>query len=183
VRRLAVVLSVLLIMVLGVVAITSRPGAIAQEATPAGGDAVMGEEEIFAVLSYGVAEILPPAPAGVLLLRLNLEPGDSFELVPEDPATGVLYMETGTLTVNVPVPMTVLRAAGPGTPFPMVNEDTENVAASTDFMLSAGDFTIFPPRIEGEVHNDGSETASALVVNIGAIMEGVNLNQAATPAP
>src|SRR5688572_5826833 len=128
-RRLAVVMSAVLVMVLGVVAIVSQPGVIAQEATPAAADEAMAEEEIFAILSYGVAEVLPPAPAGVVLLRLNLEPGDSFELAPEDPATGVLYIETGTLTVNVPVPMTVLRAAGPGTPFPMVNEDTENVAA------------------------------------------------------
>ena len=176
-RRFAVPIPVLAVALLGLLA-AGRPGAgtVAQEATPAAEEEFELPEGVsFEALGYGTAEALPPAPAEFVLFRFGLEPGASFDLDPGDPSLALAYVEAGALTVRVDAPMTVLRAAGAGTPFP---EETEEVAAGTEFTLEAGDSALFPPHVAGVVRNDGAEPVAVLVANVGPL-EG---DEEGTPA-
>jgi hypothetical protein len=55
-------------------------------------------------------------------------------------------------------------------------DEPEAVETSTAFMFREGESALFPPRIAGEVRNDGDEDATAWVVNIALFSAG-----AATP--
>jgi quercetin dioxygenase-like cupin family protein len=156
----------------------------AQEATPATEDGGMMMEGIgFEGLGFGVATTLPEAPAELQLFRIFLEPGATLPFDPADPSTGMGYIEAGTVTINVSEPITVLRAAGAGTPFP---EETEEIAADTEFTLNVGDSAVIPAGVEGQMRNDGSEQASILVANVappmGEMMEEEDAAAEATPA-
>lgn len=153
----------------------------AQEATPAGDDGMMMEGVGFQVLGYGTADTLPAAPADMQLFRLFIEPGATFPLDPADPGTGIAFVEAGAVQIIVAAPMTVLRAAEAGAPFPEV---TEEFAADTEFTMNMGDSAVFPPSTGGEVRNDGSEPAAILVANVTPGMAGMgeDANAEATPA-
>lgn len=153
-RRFAVPIMAVALVLLGLMTATGVR-TVAQEATPAAGDDGMMMEGItFEVLGYGTAAELPAAPAELQLFRLRLEPGATFPFDPADPSTGMAFVEAGAVTINVASPMTVLRAAAAGNPFP---EETEEIAAGTEFTLNLGDSAVFPPHVEGEARNDGSE--------------------------
>jgi len=152
------------------------PGVLAQEATPTAEEAIP-EGVSFEGLGFLVAAELPPAPAEIALFRIGLAPGAVFPIEEEDPSLALAYVETGTVAFVVEAPITVLRAAGPGTPFP---EEHEEVAAGTPFELAAGDSALFPPRAAGEARNEGAEAASILVANVFPTGEG---GAAATPTP
>jgi anaerobic selenocysteine-containing dehydrogenase len=138
----------------------------------------------FEGLGFGVATSLPEAPAELQLFRIYLEPGAALPLDPADPSTGLGYIEAGSVTVNVSVPITVMRAAGAGTPFPM---ETEEIAVDTDFTMSVGDSAVIPGGTEGEIRNDGSEQVSILVANVapsmGQMMEEEDAAEATASAP
>jgi hypothetical protein len=147
-----------------------QPGAQAQDATPPAGAA---EDAVFRPLAAGTIEVLAPSTANVVLGRVSLAPGASIPFDPEDASAILVYQATGELTFRVDVPMTVARAAGAGTPTP-----PEEVAADTEFTLSDGDSALFPGSMGGEVRNDGTEEATAWVVDIAHLTEAP-----ATPTP
>ena len=184
-RRMPVLSSVVAVVLLAVVSLSAQPHAFAQEATPAAEDEMMPEGLSFEALGYGTSESLPAAPAEFALIRIGLEPGAVLPLDAEDPTVGLVYVESGAVTFNVSAAMTVLHAAGEGTPFPT---ETEEMAASADFTVAAGDSFVFPANVGGELRNDGAEPASILVVNLSPPMMGETMDegagdQAATPAP
>src|SRR5918998_5446190 len=81
-RRLAVLLSLVVIMLLGVLALHAQPVAIAQEATPAGveiGGVVFGP----VALATGLAL---PSPGDLFVARAALEPGGVVPVEETDPA-------------------------------------------------------------------------------------------------
>ena len=177
-RRVPILVSLFAVILVGlVVGAGFAGGAFAQEGTPA------AEEEIpegvtFEPLGFGAADELPAPPADLFLFRIGLEPDASFPLDPEDPSVALVYVESGEVTFEVDAPITVLRAAGPGTPFPM---EQEEFAAGTAFALSAGDSAVVPPRVAGEARNEGSEPVAVLVANVGPL-EGENgEGETATP--
>ncbi len=142
------------------------PGALAQDGTPpAEEEFELPEGVSFEALGYGTAEELPATPADVLLFRVGFEPGAGLE---DDPGArlALVYVEEGVLTVTMEGPMTVLRAAAEGTPFPM---ETETFAAGEEFTMAEGDSAIFPAGVAGEVRNEGDEPATVLVADIGPL--------------
>ena len=149
-------------------------GAQAQDATPpASTEAGTTEGAVFRPLAAGTIEVLAPSTANVVLGRLSLAPGASIPFDPEDPSAVLVYQASGELTFRVDVPMTVARAAGSGTPTP-----PEEVTADTEFTLSDGDSALFPGAMGGEVRNDGTEEATAWVVDISHLTEAPS-----TPTP
>ena len=76
--------------------------------------------------------------------------------------------------------MTVLRAAGAGTPFPM---ETETFAAGEAFELAAGDSAVFPPGAAGEARNEGDEPVTVLVADVGPPQGQAGTPPAGTPTP
>ena len=167
-RLRAFALLTLLLTLLGSVA-----PAVAQDATPAADQAAAASEATFRAVAAGTIEVLAPSTANLVLGRIALAPGASLPFDPQDPSALLVYMSSGEMTFRVAVPMTVARGGNDGTPVP-----PEDVAADTEFTLSNGDSALFPGAMAGEVRNDGTEEATAWVVDI------VHLTEApATPTP
>lgn len=183
-RRVSVLLSILVtILIGGVVTGWAGSNARAQEGTPSAED-FAPEGVTFVPVAFGTADELPATPADFILARFILEPGASFPIEANDPSAALVSIESGAITIQVDVPMTVTRAATI-TAFatPEVDESSvpppEEIAADTEFTLEVGDSAFFPGSITGEVRNDGQETAVALLAIIGP-QEG---NEMGTPAP
>ena len=178
-RRLSVLASLLAVLLVGL-ALGARfgAGALAQDGTPPPEEEFELPEGVsFAALGYGTAEDVPAAPAELFLFRIGLEPGANFPLEPET-SVALVYVEAGELTAVIEIPMTVLRAASAGTPFP---EATEAFAAGEEFTMAEGDSAIFPQDAAGELRNDGGEAVSLLVADVGPPEDGGD--EAGTPAP
>lgn len=120
------------------------------------------------------AEALAFAPGqeAPALYRLTFAPGVTYSIDPA-PEISLVYGEAGTLTFTLDAPVTITRAGA-------TNAPGEAVAAGAEFMLEAGDYTVFPPLVSGEVRNDGQEAASVVVASI--VPAGVATPTAATPA-
>ena len=167
--RRSVLLLVVVLTLLGNVA-----PAIAQDATPPSQHAAgTPEAATFRAVAAGSIDVLEPSTANVVLGRASLAPGARVPFDPTDPSALLVYMASGELTFRVDVPMTVARRGEAGTPVP-----PEAVAANTEFTLRDGDSAFFPGAIVGEVRNDGTDEATAWVVNIVHVIEA-----AATPTP
>jgi hypothetical protein len=156
---------------------TPRP--VAQEGTPPVGEEFPAGLS-FEPLAFGVAEELPTVPAGLSLFRVTLAPGTGLPIEADDPSVGLVYIEAGSLTAQVGASIGVLRgttatAMGGGGAEP----ETEEVAAGTEFILEAGDSTVFPPNVAGDIRNDGAVQAVALA----ALIEPLHGEDADTPAP
>lgn len=161
-RRSSVLFAVCVVALFGLLAVGGAAfGTVAQEATPAPEEFELPEGVGFEFLAFAPADLLPPAPTDVVLARFSLDPGASFSIEEDDPALALAYVESGAFTVEMQGPMTVLRAAGEGTPPP---EEGETIPAGTEFTLAAGESAIFPPNVAGSVRNDGTQPAVALLV-------------------
>ena len=155
-------------------------GAIAQEGTPPPDEEFELPEGVsFDALGYGAAAALPAAPADLALFRFGFEPGAGFPLDAEA-SLALVYVEAGVLTFAMEGTITVLRAAGAGTPFPM---QTETFAAGEAFALAAGDSAVFPAGVGGEVRNEGDERATILVADVSPTEEEAGTDAAGTPTP
>ena len=176
-RGSAVVLLVALVLVPLLAIHVGAPVAQAQDASPAAGEA---EGTPSAVHSRSVAggslEVLTPGTANLVLGRLVLAPGATLTFAGKDPSASLVYVQSGSLTFNITVPLTVARGAGRGTPSA---GQPEMVAANTEFTLNEDDSALFPPALQGEVRNDGTEDASAWVVSVAITPAGTPT--AATP--
>jgi len=167
-RRSLVLLGVVLTL------LGSLGSAAAQDATPAAEQAAgTPDAATFRALAAGSIEVLAPSTANLVLGRISLAPGATLPFDPADPSAILIYMATGELTFRVDVPMTVARGAASATPTP-----PEAVAADTEFTLRDGDSALFPGAMGGEVRNDGTDEATAWVVDIVHLTEA-----AATPTP
>ena len=168
-RRITVCL-LSVVMVLGTILLSGGLTATAQEATPPAEEE--GLEGIsFTFLGGGETDTLPTAPAGIYLVRIDLAPGAVLPSDPSDPSLSVFTVETGVITVTVDAPLTVLHLPTNAEPGP---DDFEQVAAGEEFTMEAGDSTLFPANIGGEIRNDGEEDA----VMVGTMIESIDERQA-----
>src|SRR5215217_1725328 len=164
-RRFSVLLSLVVVLLLGIMALSVQPVAVAQEATPAGEEmeGITFEPVTFAsgVDLTGLSELL--------VVRIGLEPGRALPIDP-DPGVGILLVESGTVTVQVEAPMTVTRGAGL----------SEAMAAGEAVTLSSGDAAYIPGSVAGEIRNEGQEPAVALGF---LVVPPEDMTGEATPAP
>jgi hypothetical protein len=99
---------------------------------------------------------------------------------PTDPSLGLVYVEAGSVTVQLNAPLQITRAAmvamlaTPNAAIP----GPEPVAANATVMIHAGDSVVGPPNVGGEVRNTGSSPAVLLLAGIAP----AELGPAATPA-
>ncbi len=169
-----------LVVVLLSLAAVGPAGALAQEGTPPPDEEFELPEGVsFEALGYGAAAALPAAPADLALFRFGFEPGAGFPLEAET-SVALVYVEAGVLTFAMEGPITVLRAAGAGTPFPV---QTETFAAGETFELAAGDSAAFPAGVAGEVGNEGDERAAVLVADVSPSEGDAGTDAAGTPTP
>jgi hypothetical protein len=180
-RRFSVLLSLVVVLLLGIMALSVQPVAVAQEATPAGEEmeGITFEPVTFAsgVDLTGLSELL--------VVRIGLEPGRALPIDP-DPGVGILLVESGTVTVQVEAPMTVTRGAGLGEAMAAAEETgdfstlMESIAAGEAVTLSSGDAAYIPGSVAGEIRNEGQEPAVALGF---LVVPPEDMTGEATPAP
>ena len=175
-RRVLILASLVAVMALSLV-VVGRTGVItlAQEGTP-GTEGTPAEEGVFAgarltFLGIGTAEQLPAAPVDFGFARITLEPGASFPVDASDPSVALGLVEAGTFTLRVEAPIQITRAATiaafstPGVD-PSAVPTPEAIPAGTEFTMTVGDSAVFPPSVDGEVRNDGQETAVLLLASL-----------------
>jgi hypothetical protein len=131
------------------------------------------------LLAGGVMPSFPPQPAAIALQRVRIAPGGHVVTPADDPRVVLLYLESGTLTVRNTVAATVMRGAAMATPGAQAQED---IAAETEFTMTAGDSFLSPAGSGGELRNDGSEEVILLAGLIVPVPAGTPV-AAGTPAP
>ena len=125
-----------------------------------------------------------PSPAGLVVVRIGMEPGAVLPSDPADPTVGLIILEAGQLTVRLDAPITVTRA-GTFAPALATAEaggefvpPEEAAAAGEAVTLRAGDVALFPPNAGGEIRNDGDERA----VGLAFLVTPPEMGEMGTPA-
>src|SRR5215218_1834721 len=126
-RRFSVLLSIVVVILLGSIAVRGQPVAVAQESTPAVD--MEPEGATYEPVSFALG-VDVPSPADLFLIRIGLEPGTGFPIEESDPAAGILLMESGTFTVQVNGPVRVTRGASLG-------EAMEGAESTGDLSMAA----------------------------------------------
>ena len=185
-RRLSLLLSVVIGLLLGMSALTAHPDVVAQEATPET-EEFMPEGVTFEPLALATGMALP-STGELFLARFGLEPGASLPIEEGDPAYALAVVESGELTIRFEGLLTVTRAEEMGA----VMEEAEAggaivpameaIAAGQEVTLSAGDSVLFPPNAGGEIRNDGQERMVGIVALVGPPPAEATPT-AGTPAP
>ena len=159
-RRPALLIPGLVLVLVALLAASRLPATHAQEGTPP----VVGLPAGVTVepIAFDLAAA-PPGLAAVRLTRVRLEPGARLALSPDDPSLAVVAVESGTLAVRATAPVVVSRAAGTATPGAAT---PEQIAAGTAFRLGPGDAFVGPPYAGGELRNDGPEPAVILTAAV-----------------
>ena len=170
-RRFAVLMSTVVVMLLGMLALRAQPVVIAQDATPS---SEMQEPEGVTFEPIAITSGLTlPSPADMIAARFSVDPGAALPLEASDPTGGMLIVESGSFTVRLDTSWAISRsgsfsaaiataeATGTFTP------SDEPIASGEEATLSAGDAAYIPGSISGEIRNDGSEPATGLVVLVG----------------
>jgi mannose-6-phosphate isomerase-like protein (cupin superfamily) len=127
----------------------------AQEATPEAAPFPPGVTVEPLALGFGAL----PAETDFELFRWTLAPGTVFPDSPVNAAVALLYVESGTLTVQFTTPLAIERGAAlavlatPGVAMP----GPDQVTADTAETLEAGDSVVAPLHAHGELRNEGSE--------------------------
>jgi quercetin dioxygenase-like cupin family protein len=183
-RRLIVLLSVVIAVQAGGPALAARLGAGAQDATPSSAEAGPEGGTFDAVaLAFGVDVA---SPIDMVVVRIGLEPGAAFPIEDSDPTTGILVVESGTLTVRVNAVVTVTRGTGLAGTLPPADggggdlPSTEEIAGGELVTLEAGDTAFIPGNVSGEISNGGDERAVGLAFLVGPSEGPVS---DATPSP
>ena len=181
-RRFSVLLSVIVVVLLGIVASWRQPVASGQEATPAGVK-IGGVTFEPVALATGIDL---PSPGDLFVARAALDPGGVVPIAANDPALGILLVESGTLTLQLEGPMTVTRGASLGAAMATaqatgdVSAAMESIPAGQAVTLAAGDAASIPANVAGEIRNEGQEPAVRLAI---LVFPPQAMTGAATPAP
>ena len=178
-RRSRVVLSMVVVLLLGGLALHAQPVTVAQEATPAG-EAM--EEVTFESVTF-VSGVGLPSFGDLYVARSTFEPGAAVPIEERDPTFGFLLVESGTLTVQVDLPMTVTRSGELDAAMATAEASgdfsnmLESIAEGEAVTLEAGDAAYIPANSAGEIRNEGQEQAVALAFLV------IPLTAEATPVP
>ena len=170
-RRFSVVLSVVVVMLLGIIAVWVQPVAVAQDATPSS-DMQEPAGVTFEPLAI-TSGVTLPSPADLITVRLTIDPGAVLPSEASDPTGGMLIVESGTLTLRLDTPLAVSRsgslmaAIGTAEATGTFTPTEEQIASGEEVTMSVGDVVYIPGSVSGEIRNDGDEPAVAHVVLIG----------------
>jgi quercetin dioxygenase-like cupin family protein len=153
-----------------------NPSTSAQDATPPSDQQAGAPEGVtFVTLASGTIDVLSPGTANIAFGRVRIAPGATVPFDPTDPSVDLVFIGSGTLTLQIDAPMSVARAAQSGTPAP---SEPEDIAAGTEFTMNEGDSALFPPNASGELRNDSDVDAVAWVTNVALFT-----SDAGTPTP
>lgn len=183
-RRFSVFLSIVALVLLGVLAWSVQPVAIAQEATPAA-EEMMPEGLTFEPVTFATG-VEAASPFDLFVFRIGLDAGAILPSDENDPSVGIVLVESGTLTVQMDGPVSVTRGAGLAEAM-MATEATgdfeslsESVTPGEAVTLEAGDAAYIGANIGGEIRNDSQERAVALGF---LVTQPGDMTGEATPVP
>ena len=178
----ALLSSIVIVALLGVIGSVAQPPAVAREATP--GPVMESPGVSFEPIAI-TSGLQLQGSTDLIVVRMRLEPGATLPLDVNDPQAGMVVVESGAFTVRVDAPWAVARAGrlnaalataeATGTFTP----SDEAVAGGQETTMTAGDAAYIPGGISGEIRNDGQEPAVALVLLLGP----TETMTGATPAP
>jgi quercetin dioxygenase-like cupin family protein len=183
-RRFLAFVFIVAVLALGVGGLHPQPPVAAQEATPAA-DMMMPEGVTFEPVAFAIgAELMNPAD--VFVVRIGLEPGAVLPSDENDPSVGLLIVESGTFTFEIPGPVSVTRGAGLMDALAAAEASgdmsgaMEMVPAGEVITLEAGDAAYVPANVAGEIRNEGQERAVGLGILVSPSM---SMMAEATPEP
>lgn len=128
--------------------------ALLAPATPAPG--AMTDEVLLETTLFGLAYDLPTTPALIHLDRIQLSPGASVSLPPDDPDLRAYAIESGMLTITMMEDVPVTRHG----------QLRGLVYGGEDAQLKPGDGFVRKATIGGEIRNDGTEPVVYVVIRI-----------------
>ena len=173
-RRASVLVTIVALALVPMIVFSAMPRVVAQESTPAAEDGGASDTARVRPLAAAAIDILEPGTANIVLGRLVLPPGGSLPFDANDSSASMIYVQSGTMTFVVDALVAVSRG-GSGTPGAGQSEPQD---AGAEFTLDRDDAALFSPNISGEVRNDGTEEAAALVVSLAHVTA-----PAGTPTP
>jgi hypothetical protein len=133
----------------------------AQEATPEGGMTMEGVT--LEPLAFGIAPVLPPAPALFQLARMRFAPGGRVTVPANDPGLVLILVEAGTMSGTATTPTRILRVAAVATP---EADPFEEIAAGNEYTAGPGDSFIGEPSAGGDFRNDGPDELVLLIAGL-----------------
>ena len=148
--------SILLLVAVALLMTGHAPVSRAQVATPV--LTTDGVGVVFTPLAVGRTDAFPPAPATLVLVRAEFEPGGGFLVDPSDPNLRIITVESGELTLRLNAPVTISRAGAMGTLGAMEQ--------ASEFTLRPGDSFVFPSFVGGELRNTGHQETVILGVRM-----------------
>jgi len=161
-----------MIALLGSVALSQS--VTAQDATPGANGEPPGVT--FTPLAFGQAQQVMLPNAQFVLFRLTIDPGAEDVEPDTDPSIGLVYVESGTVTITTTAPVSVLRNAtltammggeSSATPPAEGASPFEQIEANTEFQLAPGDSVLVPGNVGGDLKNQGSDQVVLLIANVG----------------
>jgi hypothetical protein len=156
-RRTIGLFCVVVVMLFGLIAGGGvLTGAGAQDASPPAGPPPGGFEIAPGVMAEAIA--FAEGREDPSVYRLTFDAGVTY-MIQESPALEVAYVESGSLTLTLSVPVTIGQVAAP-------DMEGETVATNTEVVVEAGEYLVLPPMTTGEVRNDGTEPASVSIANV-----------------
>lgn len=151
-RRIMILVSVLVVMLLGGLSVAT----VAQEGTPPA-DEDVPEGVAIERLGFGATEVLP-ATGEFQLVRVVIDPGAGlFRAVPEAGTVPLFYVESGALTLQFDGTLQVTRAHTIDALTTGAAPRSEWIPTGTAVTLEAGDSVVLPSTAAGEIRNDGDE--------------------------
>jgi quercetin dioxygenase-like cupin family protein len=185
-RRIASFLAVVALMLVSLGALASPRLAVAQDSTPAAGPPPEEEGVTFTPLGFAPGVALP-SQGDLILVDVALEPGAVSTFLESDPTGGMLYVESGEITVvNETTSWSVTRGKALEESMASGAMDDgsflEMIEAGQETTLVAGDVAFIPGNVAGEVRNDGDTPAEGTIF---LVAPGGTLGGAAegTPTP
>lgn len=190
-RRSWQLVSLVLVLVAALAAVGMGTGR-AQEATPTADEMAMAMEGLsFTPLGW-VDQVALPSPAYLEVARVSFAPGAGFPLDPTANSSAMVVVESGEITGTVvEQTWTITRGAAlqqavamatPGA-MPDISAVQEVVALGESATIQAGDVAYIGGNVSGEVRNNGTEEATALVFLIAPGGSMMGAMEEATPAP
>lgn len=185
-RRIASFLTIFALVLVSLASLAIPHSVMAQDGTPAVGPPPEEEGVTFTPLGFAPGVSLP-SQGDLILVDLELEPGAVSTFLESDPTGGMLYVESGELTVvnqTTSWSLTRGRAMQESMASGAMDDSAffEVIAAGQETTLTEGDVAYIPGNIAGEIRNDSDEVAGGTIFliapggTLGAPPEG-------TPAP
>jgi len=181
-RRVALFLSVVALVLGGGITLQTHSTAVAHDATPAASE-MAPQRVMFEPIGY-VPNLMLPSPAELTAARVGFDPGAGFPFDASDPtgASGTLTIRVVEQAWTISCGAALQQAMATPAAEPTMTGVVEQVTMGQEATLEAGDAAFIPGSVNGEVRNSGTEHAQGMVILIAPAGMEAMASPAATPS-